>query len=254
MARSPNYLLRDGAACDRWIGRSTHSDVATLWYGYADVSLAEEHEFTAEEVRTSAWRYEQRVEYWRIVESDSLCLLNIVSSILPVEWLRRTLTGKDVLSVASLVPTVAPNRHYMLFVRGDLLVLLSNAGTQKKSQTDQVDTAAIPGLISGAANGSSPAHSAEGTNLPYATLTCVKLASLDPRWSHVCSGLTRGSSKFGPCTNVTQPELLQKLHKHGSRAPKVGCTCRVVAGSVEACFDPDEGGEPSIFALDYFQS
>jgi hypothetical protein len=135
--------------------------------------------------------------------------------------------GKDVLSVASFVPTLVPSHHYALFTRGDILVLLSNTG---KKKGDQIDRAAVEGAA----------------NPPHTVLSCTELEALGSRWGHICAGLAPGGGE-APCAGVTQPALLEQQ----GQVAKVDCMCRAPPGKtgMEVCFGPGKGGEPAVFAL-----
>ena len=165
------------------------------------------------------------------------CFVNDVALLL---W---TLTGRDVLTTATVVPTISPNRHYMMFTRGDLLVHLSNTGTKMDTQLDSHATRGMSNATRHVVQTETDEH-----NSPHTVLSCAKLASLGSRWEHICTRLPAG--ELAPCRNVTQPELLPQPLPELETAARVGCMCRASDDSIEACFSSGKGGEPVVYALE----
>jgi hypothetical protein len=83
-----------------------------------------------------------------------------------IHTIRRTMGfgpgGEDVTTEAAVVPALIPDRHSLVFVRGDIVVLLSNGGHQQ--------------------------HLAGTHNPPHTRLTCVNSSALGLRWHQVCPG------------------------------------------------------------------
>lgn len=127
-----------------------------------------------------------------------------------------------------------------MFRRGDLLVHLSNTGTKMVSHHE------FPAAAGTAAIGKAAKTETDELNPPHTVLSCVKLSSLGSRWEHICAELPVG--ELAPCTNVTQPELMPQPMS-SLAATRVDCMCRAVADSIEACFGPGKGGEPTVYAL-----
>ncbi len=150
------------------------------------------------------------------------------------------LVGRDALTTATVVPTISPNRHYMTFTRGDLLVILSNTGTKMDAQL--YSAAKV-----GTATGKVPETETEERNPPHTVLSCANLASLGSRWEHICTKLPAG--ELAPCRNVTQPALLPQPVPKLETATRVDCMCRAADDSIEVCFGPGKGGEPVVYAL-----
>ena len=152
------------------------------------------------------------------------------------------LAGKDVLTTATVIPTVSPNRNHMLFSRGDLLVHLSNTGAKTDAHLN------ISAAVEASTTTEKTAKAeATRTNPPHTSSSCVKLSSLDARWQHICTNVRAG--ELAPCANVTQPELLPQLGRELEVSENANCWCRAAKGTMEACFGSGTGGEPVVYAL-----
>ena len=144
--------------------------------------------------------------------------------------------------MATVIPLLPSSRHYMIFTRGDLVVHLSNTGTNKTDQIEVPDATGAGGSAS-----KEGVATADGTSSTHAVLSCVKLVSLGTRWEHICTKLPDGEA--APCTNVTQLELLQAGTLQFETMANVDCLCRAGDDGMEACFGPGKDGEPVVFAL-----
>ena len=192
------------------------------------------------------WRMEVRKGFNAACVCVARCYIKLLydssSSVLVIctLWL---LAGKDVLTVATVIPLLPSSRHYMIFTRGDLVVHLSNTGTNKNDQIEAPD--ATGAGVSASEDGVATAGGASST---HAVLSCVKLVSLGTRWGHICTKLPDGEA--ASCTNVTQLELLGPDTSQFETIAHVDCLCRAGDNGMEACFGPGKDGEPAVFALE----
>ena len=84
-----------------------------------------------------------------------------------INSIRRTMGfghgGADAQTEAVVVPTLVPDHHVLVFVRGGIVALLSNHGHAR----EELDP---------------------GRNPPHTRISCVSSQNLGSRWSQVCPG------------------------------------------------------------------